>query len=89
MKKLLDQIIGQNRRFMKYIVLYCLGFSSLVILLCWLSSWFGVNTDTVLTVTAGIFGFNLISTLIIRISENKADKKSAERKDDPNEKKTV
>ena len=89
MKKLLEHIIGQNGRFMKYIVVYCLFYSSVMILLCYIGRWFGVDTDTVLTVTAGIFGANLISTLIIKITENKADKKSAERKEDPNEKKTV
>jgi uncharacterized membrane protein YjjP (DUF1212 family) len=90
MKKLLHQIIGENGRFMKYVVLYCLGFSSAIILLCYFASWFGVDTDTVLTVTAGIFGFNLVSTLIIKITENKkADAKPAERKEDPNEKKTA
>ena len=83
-KKLLYQMIGETHRFMKYIIVYCLGFSSLMLLLCWFSSWFGVDTDTVLTVTAGIFGFNLVSTLIIKITENRSTK----RKDDPNEKKT-
>ena len=73
MKKLLNNIIGENGRFMKYIVVYCLFFSSCVILLCYIASWFGVDTGDVLTATTAIFGFNLVSTLIIKITENRKE----------------
>ena len=67
MKKLFQALSGRVDRFLKGAVVFCLGFSALMILLCYIGRWFDVDTSHELTITSTIFGGNLVLTLIIEL----------------------
>ena len=60
-------------RFMTRIVRFCIGFTAVMIVACYVASWFGVDTDHVLTITATVFGGELLLTVVLELL--KKDKK--------------
>ena len=64
MKKLLNTIIGENKRFMKYIILYCLAFPSLMLLLGYIAIWFDKDIADLMTATKAIFATELVLGII-------------------------
>ncbi|MBN1776632.1 MAG: hypothetical protein JW811_00770 [Clostridiales bacterium] len=88
MRKLFQALFNRVDQFLKGAVVFCLGFSAFMILLCYIGRWFGVDTSHELTITSTIFGGNLVLTLIIELiklknkKDKSADAKPVERKDD-------
>lgn len=67
-------------RFMKMVVWFCIAFTALVIVACYVASWFGVDTDSVLTHTCAVFGGELLLTVVLRLLEKEdATQKKKER----------
>lgn len=64
MKKLLNTIIGENKRFMKYIILYSLAFPSLMLLLGYIAIWFDKDIGDLMTATKAIFATELVLGVI-------------------------
>lgn len=56
-------------RFMKFIVWFCILFTALVIVACYVAAWFGVDMDSVLTHTCAVFGGELLLTVVLRLLE--------------------
>ena len=58
-------------RFMNVLVCLCLGFTALMAAACYVASWFGVDTDHELTVTATVFGGDLVLMMVKKLIEKK------------------
>lgn len=62
-------------RFMKMVVWFCIAFTALVIVACYVAAWFGVDTDSVLTHTCAVFGGELLLTVVLRLLEKESPAK--------------
>ncbi len=70
-----EQSKNQSNRWMKGIVKYCIVFTSVVIVACYIASWFGIDTDAQLQVTAMVFGGELLMTVVIKLMGDSKEKK--------------
>ena len=62
-------------RFMTRVVRFCIGFTAVMIVACYVARWFGVDTSHELTVTATVFGGELLLTVVLRLTEKEPEKK--------------
>ena len=60
-------------RFMTRMVRFCIGFTAFMIIACYVARWFGVDTSHELTITATVFGGELLLTVVLKLLEK--DKK--------------
>ena len=58
-------------RFMNVMVCLCLGFTALMIVACYVGRWFGVDTSHELTVTATVFGGELMLMMGKKLIQDK------------------
>ena len=61
----------QTMRFLKKIVLFCVGFTALTAIAEYAAAWFGVDTSSVTTAVYAVYGGELLLSAVIRLSENK------------------
>ena len=54
-------------RFMTRIVRFCIGFTAVMIVACFIARWFGVDTSHELTITATVFGGELLLTVVLEL----------------------
>lgn len=65
---------GSNKtRYLKWIVVYCIALLTLVIVAVYIAAWYGVDTGNVLTATCGVFGGELLLTVVIKIMGGRAE----------------
>lgn len=63
---------SSKTRYLKWIVTYCIALLTLVIIAVYVAAWFGVDTGNVLTASCGVFGGELLLTVLIKIMGGKA-----------------
>ena len=59
--------------FMTFAVVFCLGFTALMIIACYIARWFGVDTTHELTITATVFGGELGGLLLKKLLSKKGE----------------
>lgn len=64
MKKLFNTMIGENKRFLKYIIIYCLAFPSFMLLLAYIAIWFDKDVSEIMSALKVIFGTELVGGFV-------------------------
>jgi len=62
----------EHTRFLKKIVVFCIGFTGAVIIACYVAAWFAVDTgiiNSVMTYTCAVFGGELLLSAVLRMAE--------------------
>ena len=62
--------------FMMILVCFCLVFTALMIVACYVGRWYGVDTTHELTITAGLFGGELVLMMVKKLTTKKGEKES-------------
>lgn len=60
-------------RFLTRMVRFCVGFTAVVIVACYVAAWFGVDMDSVLTHTCAVFGGELLLSALLRLLEKEKE----------------
>ncbi len=64
---------SSKTRYLKRIVAYCIALLTIVIVAVYIAAWFDVDTGNLLTATCGVFGGELLLTVVIKIMGGKAE----------------
>ena len=60
--------------FMSRMVAFCVGFTAVMIVACYIGRWFGVDTTHELTLTVSFFGVELAGLMVKKLSAKKGEK---------------
>ena len=60
----------KKMRFLSAIVVYCIAFTSAIIVACYVAAWFGVDTTEVLYTTRVVFGGELLLAALLELMGN-------------------